>query len=89
MTGPTFKELQKKFERVPNWWSVCPFLLDDDDGQKTEDIDRMNNGVSEKRDAMLRKFLRMPNPTWKKVLYALREGSYSYLADEIETNLQG
>jgi len=82
-------ELQKKFLRVAAWDTVCPYLLDDDDGQKTESISRMNNSVRECRDAMLEEFLTMPNPTWRKVVLALRYGSYNLLADEIEIALRG
>jgi len=59
--------LKKKFERVPNWDSVGPYLLDDDLGTKTEEINRSYQTVPEKRDEMLRRFLQMCNPTWKKL----------------------
>jgi len=81
---PTLPELQKKFRRVPAWESICPYLLDNDGGLKTEIIYRNNNSVQERRDAMLREFLRMSNPTWRTVVYALRCGDYNMLADEIE-----
>jgi len=76
--------LKKKFVRVPHWDSVCPFLLDDDNGTKTEEINRDHHTISEKRAEMLNQFLQMSNPTWKKVLDALKSGSYNNLADEIE-----
>jgi len=79
--------LKKKFVRVPNWDSVCPYLLDDDDGTKTEEIDRDHHSILEKRVEMLRQFLQMSNPTWKKVLGALRSASYNNLADEIEREI--
>jgi len=44
----------------------------------------MGDSVPEWRDAMLKEFLRMPNPTWRTVVYALRCGEYNMLADEIE-----
>jgi len=81
---PTLPELQKKFIRVPAWESVCPHLLDDYDGQKIEKIYRMKGRDRERRDAMLREFLRMSIPTWNTVVYALRCGGYNILADEIE-----
>jgi len=81
---PTLPELQKKFRRVPAWESICPHLLDDYDGQKIEKNYRMNSRVRERRDAMLKEFLRMPKPTWRTVVYALRCGGYNILADEIE-----
>jgi len=84
MIEPKFPVLKKKFERVPSWEDVCPFLLDDDDGTKTEEINRSYQTISQKRDEMLRQFLKMSNPTWKKVADALRLGTYSNLADKIE-----
>jgi len=84
MTEPRFQILKKKFERVPSWDAVCPFLLDDDDGTKTEEINRSYQTVPQKRDEMLRQFLKMSNPTWKKVADALRLGTYNNLADKIE-----
>jgi len=87
MTEPSFPVLKTKFERVPNWDTVCPFLLVDNDGTITEGIDRNNTTVPQKRAEMLRKFLQMSDPTWKKVLDALRAGSYNNLADEIERDV--
>ena len=48
----------------------------------------MHGSVREKRDEMLRRFLEMSNPTWKKVVDALRLGNYDNLADDIESELQ-
>jgi len=52
MTGPTFPVLKKKFEGV-SWETVCPFLLNDDDGTKTKEIDKNHRDVSQKCDEML------------------------------------
>jgi len=84
LTEPKFPTLKKKFERVPAWWSVCPYLLDDDDGTITEEINGNHQTIAEKRDEMLTRFLQMSDPTWKKVVDALRLGNFSNLADEIE-----
>jgi len=83
--GPTLPELQKRFRTVPAWESVCPILLDsDDENQKIQEIYGMGGSIPERRDAMLKEFLRMSNPTWRTVVYALRCGDYNVLADEIE-----
>jgi len=84
MTGPKFPVLMKKFEKVSHWKSVCPFLLDDDNGTITEDIYKNHPTIFDQRAEMLRRFLQMSNPTWKKVLDALKLGYYSDVADEIE-----
>ena len=83
ITVPDFRELKKKFEKVADWESVCPYLLNDDDGQTTQDIKR-NGG----RIEMIQRFLRESNPTWKRVIEALRNGNYHNLADVIEKELK-
>ena len=76
--------MKKKFEKVANWESVCPYLINDDDGQKTEDI-KKNGGKSE----MINRFLRESNPTWNRVIEALRNANYGNLANSIEKELKG
>jgi len=76
------------FNSAPNWRSVCPYLLKDTDGAKTEEISMMQGSVEVQRNEMLRKFLKMSNPTWKKVVDALRSGGYEKVADNIEKDLQ-
>ena len=49
----------------------------------------MDGGVKEKCNEMLRRFLRMSNPTWKKIVDALRLEDYNGLADDIVSELQG
>ena len=81
--------MKQKFERVADWESVCPYLLNDDDGQKTQQIRRSNGvDVEDKRTKMLWEFLLQPNPTWRDVVLALRAGRYNNLADEVEHELQ-
>jgi len=47
-------------------------------------------GVEVQRDEMLKRFLAMSNPTWEKVVDALRKsGNYDKLADNIEKDLRG
>ena len=87
---PNFQDLKTKFERVADWEAVCPYLINDDDGQKTKKIRKNRNDIDEKRNEMLELFLQdVPNPTWRLVLAALRNGKYTNLADEIEKELQG
>ena len=69
---PNFLELKKKFERVAKWESVCHYLLNDTTGQKTYEIQRGQGEVSDKRESMLLKFLADSNPTWRRVIGALR-----------------
>ena len=86
---PKYTQLKKKFEKVADWESICPFLINDDNGQRTKEIRRNGRDVEERRDEMLMVFLKESNPTWKKVIEALRAGRYNNLADEIEGELLG
>jgi len=89
MTVPEFPELVTWFKRVPQWQSVCPYLLDDKDGSKTKEISMIHGDVVElQRNEVLTRFLAMSNPTWKKAVDALRSGGYKNLADNIEKDLQ-
>jgi len=87
MTEPQYPKLVTWFKKVPQWQSVCPHLLDDKDGTKTKEISMMHGDVEVQRNEMLRRFLEMSNPTWKKVVDALRLGDYNNLADDIESEL--
>ena len=81
--------MSKRFERVADWENVCPHLIDDETGQKTKEIRKSSMNVKDRRDKMLKVFLRKTkNPTWKDVLDALKAGRYNNLADEIERDLQ-
>ena len=81
--------MKQKLQRVADWESVCPYLLNDDDGQKTQQIRRSNGvDVEDKRTKILWEFLQQPNPTWRDVVLALRAGRYNNLADEVEHELQ-
>ena len=82
-------QLKNKFNEVADWESICPYLINDDTGQRTKTIKRNGKDVEEMRDEMLRAFLKETNPTWRKVIEALRAGRYNNLADSIEKELQG
>lgn len=85
ITEPTFTELKKIFDdEVADWESVCPYLLNDENGQKTKEIRKNGTTVMQRRDEMLREFLKQSRPTWKRVINALRDGRYDRVADEIE-----
>ena len=45
--------------------------------------------VADMHNAMIQQFLKQSNPTWRKVVEALRAGMYSNLADEIEQEFRG
>ena len=81
--------MQEKFSGVADWESICPYLINDYTGQKTEAIRRNNKDVEGRRADMLREFLKGSDPTWEKVIEALRAGMYSNLAHSIEKELQG
>lgn len=69
---------------------MCPFLIKDDSGQRTRRIAKNHDDVEGCRQEMLQVFLReKPNPTWRDVVNALKDGSYDNLAKEIEQDLQG
>jgi len=88
---PEYPKLVTWLKRVPQWQFACPHLLDDKDGTKTEEISMMDGGVKEKCNEMLSpgRFLRMSNPTWKKIVDALRLEDCNGMADDIESELQG
>lgn len=88
-TEPKFTELARKFGTVADWETICPYLIDDDTGQRTREIAKNHMDVAGRRDEMLRLFLMKSNPTWRDVVEALRAGRYDNLADEIEKELQG
>ena len=82
MTEPKLKELLLIFDRVADWERVCPFLIDDDTGQKTKQIKNNPGDIDAKRLEMLHEFLERSNASWEDVVDALKLGTYSNLADE-------
>ena len=74
-------------DKVGDWKSVCPYLINDEDGQKTREIRKNGTNVEERRDEMLTVFLKQSTPTWQKVIDALREGKYNSVADDIKEAL--
>ena len=89
IAGPKFPELKRKFEQITDWEAVCPYLINDIDGQKTKKIKIDNADVDSRRTKMLEEFLEQPNPTWRDVVLALRAGRYNSSADQIEHELRG
>ena len=89
MTGPDFSDLMQKFKCVVDWESVCPFLINDVDGQKTKQIKKQNDSVDDRHAEMLQEFLRQPHATWRDVVEALKAGKQRTLAAEIEHDIQG
>ena len=81
--------MARKFKEVADWETICPYLIDDDTGQRTREIAKNHMDVAGRRDEMLRQFLMKSNATWRDVVEALRAGRYDNLADEIEEELQG
>ena len=81
--------MKRKFEKVADWESICPYLLNDEDGQKTRHIRISSRDVDSRRNEMLQEFLEQPSPTWKDVVLALKAGRYNNLADELQRELQG
>ena len=66
---------------------MAAHLLNDDDGSKTEEIDRSNQyKVEDCRQEMLRRYLRSGGGgvSWKTVLDALTKAKYIYLVKEIK-----
>ena len=90
MPEPRFLDVMKRFVRVADWESVCPYLLNDNDGEMTRLIKMNHDDIERRRAEMLERFFNnVPNPTWRHVLAALRQGNYEELANEIEDELQG
>ena len=89
ITEPNLLKLLPYFERVADWDKVCPYLLDDNDGQMTRKIEKNNKDVDGMRKEMLDEFLKKSNATWRNVVSAMRAGRYNSLADEIEKDLKG
>ena len=85
---PKFTDLKERFKGVADWDSVCPYLLDDADGQVTREIEKNHNNIDDRRTEMLEEFLKGPNPTWRDVVNALKKGGYINLANKIRKELQ-
>ena len=81
--------MKDKFKEVADWESICPYLINDDTGQRTKMIKKGCMDVEGRRDDMLTAFLNESNPTWEKIIAALRAGRYNNLANSIEKELQG
>ena len=61
------------------------YLLQDDDGYKSEMIERENQFlVAECRAALIREFLKSGDVSWENVLRALKRADYVNLAEEIK-----
>ena len=86
------RQLCEDFDRVANWEAVCPYLLDDKDGQKTKSIRKSGGDTDEKRSLMIEQFLKKmvsadiadEKAIYSTVLDALRDGKYSNLAEELK-----
>ena len=88
ITEPKLTDLLLKFKKVAEWNKVCPFLLEDDNGHKTREIEKNHKYVDDMRQEMLQQFLNKANPTWGDVVSALRLANYENLAREIEDELK-
>ena len=74
--------------RVPNWTTLAAFLLDDKDGHLIEKIKRSNHyNVDDCCGEMIREYLKSGNVSWKHVIEALKDASYSNLANDLEEEL--
>lgn len=87
--APDFNVLIKLFEEVAQWDKVCPHLLNDRNGEKTQGIQLNNQNLDQKRSEMLRTYIREATPpTWNDIINALDKGSYRNLARKIKEDLQ-
>ena len=85
LQSPNNQTLTKYFERVADWKTLAAFLLNDDDGSKTHQIEKSNHyDVEDCRGAMIREYLKSGNVSWETVLSCLRSAGYKNLANEIE-----
>jgi len=85
---PTYTVLMEHLEPVSEWKPLAGYLLNDEDGSKTHNIEQDNGGkVSDCKLAMIRLFLRSGDVSWQTVLSALRKSGYKNLADDIEKQL--
>jgi len=88
LAEPNNQTLTTYFERVADWQTLAAFLLNDDDGSKTHQIERSNHyDVGDCRAAMIREYLRYGNVSWEVVLECLRNAGYKNLATDIEKEL--
>ena len=72
-------------EKVVEWKLLAAYLLNDEDGSKTKQIEKTFHGdVADCRIEMIRLFFRSGDVTWQSVLTALRKAGYKNLANEIE-----
>lgn len=75
----------KYLEKVADWKTLAAYLLQDDDGSKSEAIERENQFmVAECRAAMIREYLQSCNVSWESLLRALKRADYVNLAEEIK-----
>ena len=76
------------FEKVSDWKTLAAFLLNDDDGSKTEQIEKSNHyDVGDCKGAMIREYLKSGNVSWETVLACLRNAGYRNLAIDIKAKL--
>jgi len=72
-------------QSVSRWKALAACLLNDDDGSKTEQIEKScHYDVEECRITMIREYLKFGDVSWENVLAALRVANYKNLADSIE-----
>jgi len=78
-------KLMQFMERVADWKAVAVYLLNDEYGNKTVEIERSNHyDVTRCRSAMIKEYLTSDDVSWKSVIEALRNAGYRNLAADIE-----
>jgi len=74
--------------RVDKWKVLAAFLLDDQDGSATANIEKSNHfDVTDCCAAMIRKYLQSGDVSWQYVLESLRDANYRNLATKIQKEL--
>lgn len=85
---PTYPVLLKWFDKVSKWRTVAAFLLDDNDGSITEEIEKScNRDVEDCRDRMIKRYLKSGDISWEKVLSSLRNAGYTNVANDLKNYL--
>ena len=68
---------------MADWKLVAAYLLNDETGSKTKEIENTYRGnVVDCRLEMIRLYLKGGDVSWQSVLSALRKAGYKNLADE-------
>lgn len=81
---PNYKKLLKYFGKVHYWKELAAFLLDDEDGSMTSEIEISGRyDVKDCLDRVIKKYLQLGDISWDKVISCLNQTGYKNIATQI------